>query len=190
VAAPPDDDALLAGMALGDTGAAEVFVRRHAERVTGVALAVVGDRQVAEDVAQEVFWRAWRAAANFDARRGTGEAWLLTIARNAAIDYVRVTRPQPVDPQVLVSLVGDDRGRDGAPGDDLVAEAEATEVRAALRVLPDDQRRALLMAAVGGRTAAEVGAAEGIPLGTAKTRIRTALRRLREALQEDARREV
>jgi RNA polymerase sigma factor (sigma-70 family) len=189
VAALPDD-ALLAGMALGDTDAAEIFVRRHAERVTGVAWAVVGDRQVAEDVAQEAFWRAWRAAANYDPRRGTGEAWLLTIARNAAIDYVRVTRPQPFGPETLASLLGDHPSPDDSPEQGLLAQDEATQIRMALRDLPEEQRRALLMAAVGGRTAAEVSVAEGIPLGTAKTRIRTALRRLRTSLQQDARREV
>jgi DNA-directed RNA polymerase specialized sigma24 family protein len=61
-------------------------------------------------------------------------------------------------------------------------------VRAALEALPDEQRRAILLAAVGGRTAAEVGLAEGIPLGTAKTRIRTGLRRMRNTLEVDARR--
>jgi RNA polymerase sigma factor (sigma-70 family) len=183
----PDDDALLAGMATGDGAAAEMFVRRHAPSVIGVAMAVVSDRQVAEDVAQETFWRAWRAAATYDPRRGSVRSWLLAISRNAAIDYVRVRRAHPVDPGHLAALLGGDPAQ-GVAEDALMAEADAREVRAALAALPDEQRRAILLAAVGGRTAAEVGLAEGIPLGTAKTRIRTGLRRMRTTLEVDARR--
>ena len=76
----------------------------------------------------------------------------------------------------------------GAADDELVVEAEAEEVRRALERLPEDQRRALLLAAVAGRSAAEVGEIEGIPLGTAKTRIRAALTRMRDSLEVEARR--
>jgi RNA polymerase sigma factor (sigma-70 family) len=183
----PDDDALLAGMATGDGAAAEMFVRRHAPSVIGVAMAVVSDRQVAEDVAQETFWRAWRAAATYDPRRGSVRSWLLAISRNAAIDHVRVRRAHPVAPGRLAALLGSDPAQ-GVAEDALMTEADAREVRAALAALPDEHRRAILQAAVGGRTAAEVGLAEGIPLGTAKTRIRTGLRRMRNTLEVDARR--
>jgi RNA polymerase sigma factor (sigma-70 family) len=184
-----DDGALLAGMAAGDAEAAAVFVRRHAGRVVGVAFAVVGDHALAEDVGQETFWRAWRAAGSYDPRRGTGEAWLLAIARNAAIDQVRVRRPQPFDPTLLAMLCGADDDRAGLPHEVAIAYDEAAQVRDALATLPLEQRRALVLAAVGGRTAADVGMSEGVPLGTAKTRIRTGLRRLRAALEEEAGRE-
>ena len=185
-AAPPDD-LLIAAMASGDTDAAARFVRRHAAVVIGVVFAIVGDRHTAEDVAQEVFWRAWRAASSYDPRRGTGEAWLLAIARNAAIDYVRVRRPRPLGPAEMGHLLA--RGHDdaGPPDEAVVADTDAVLVRRALSRLPEAQRRAVVMSAVGGRTAAEVGTAEGIPLGTAKTRIRTALQRLRDAMAESER---
>ncbi|MBI2709489.1 MAG: RNA polymerase sigma factor [Actinobacteria bacterium] len=174
------DDALLAGFASGDGAAATAFVRRFQARVYGVALAVVGDRARADDVAQEAFVRAWRAAATFDARRGSVPTWLLAITRNAAIDAVRAERVRPtthLDELVL-------RVATSVPGPPTAAEAddERTVVVAALRQLPPEQRRAVVLAALGGRTAQEVSRIDGIPLGTAKTRIRTGLRKLRTAL--------
>jgi RNA polymerase sigma factor (sigma-70 family) len=183
----PDDDLLLAGMAAGDRYATERFVRRHAAAVIGVAFAIVGDHGLAEDVAQETFSRAWRAGATYDPRRGGVRSWLLAISRNAAIDHVRVRRARPLDPEAVTALLADNPDAD-APDDALILEAEAAQVRRALARLPHDQRRAMLLATVGGRTAAEVGDIEGIPVGTAKTRIRTGLGRMRATLEVDARR--
>lgn len=182
-----DDDALLAAMAGGDRAAAAVFVRRHAAAVTGVAYHVVRDRALAEDIAQETFLRAWRSAGTFDARRGHAKAWLLSISRNAAIDLVRVRRAAPLSPDTVTELLSG-RISLASPDDHLLEEADAAEVRRALERLPDEQRRALVLAAVGGRSAAEVGDIEGVPVGTAKTRIRTALLRMRDALEVEARR--
>ena len=86
------DDALLAGFAVGDSDAAAAFIRRHQRRVFGLALAVVGDPVLAEDVAQEAFARAWRHAGAYDPRRGSVPTWLLTITRNLAIDAARLRR--------------------------------------------------------------------------------------------------
>ena len=72
----------------------------------GVALAVVGDPHLAEDVAQQTFERAWRRAASFDASRGSVRTWLTTIAHNLAIDAVRARKPTPVDPTDLIRLLG------------------------------------------------------------------------------------
>lgn len=174
-------------MADGDRTASTVFVRRHAPAVIGVAYHIVRDRAQAEDIAQETFWRAWRAAETYDARRGDVRSWLLAISRHAAIDYVRVRRASPLEPQAVAVLLSG-RLSDGPADERLVADADAAEVRAALARLPDDQHRALLLAAVGGRSAAEVADIEGIPLGTAKTRIRAGLRRMRDALEVEARR--
>ena len=96
------DDALIAGLAVGDEDAASAFVRRFQRRVFGLARTIVGDDRAAEDVAQEAFVRAWRHAGSFDPRRGTVVGWLLTITRNLAIDAVRVRRPLVVDPAALV----------------------------------------------------------------------------------------
>ncbi len=185
----PEDDALLAGMAAGDRAAASTFVRRHAAAVIGVAFQVVRDRGLAEDVAQETFLKAWRAAATYDPRRGSARSWLLSISRNAAIDLVRVRQAAPLSPDAITGLLAEAAVPE-APDEDLLAQADAVEVRQVLGRLPEDQRRAVLLAAVAGRSAAEVGEIEEIPLGTAKTRIRKALMRMRDGLEVEARRGV
>lgn len=183
-----EDDALLAGMAAGERDAATLFVRRHAPSVVGLAYHILGDRAQAEDVAQEAFSRAWRAAETYDPRRGDVRSWLLAIGRNAAIDHVRVRRATPLEPDSVTALLSK-LVDNTSPDEAMIADADAVEVRAALRRLPDEQRRALLLATVAGRTAAQIGEIEGIPLGTAKGRVRAGLRRMRHALAIEARRE-
>jgi RNA polymerase sigma-70 factor (ECF subfamily) len=174
------DDALVAGLVVEDPDAATAFVRRFQAQVYGLAVGVTRDAALAEDVAQEAFVRAWRAAPTFDPARGTVAGWLLTITRNVAIDAVRARRAAPTEDDEL------DRLLHLTVGPDATAEAAATTVEAdralaLLRSGPPEQARAVVLAVLGGCTAAEVGVHEGIPLGTAKTRIRTGLRRLRAA---------
>jgi RNA polymerase sigma-70 factor (ECF subfamily) len=176
------DDALLAGYAVGDPDAAVAFIRRHQSKVCGLARAIVSDPVRAEDVAQEAFLRAWRHAPAYDARKGSVATWLLTITRNLAIDAVRLRRSQPVDPQVLSALDVVAGGPDASPAAAAETRLEVNRVRVALAGLNEGQRRALLLAAVCGRTAKEISEAEGIPLGTAKTRIRSGLLKLRDNL--------
>jgi RNA polymerase sigma factor (sigma-70 family) len=173
------DDALVTGFATGDPGTAAAFVRRFQARVFGLALNMVGDAAVAEEIAQEAFVRAWRHSGGYDARKGRVITWLLAITRNLAIDHLRSRRPEPIDPTIagsaeaLWARAAPDAGT--SPGDG------TAELRDALGELPADQRRALLLAALFGYTAREVGTIEDIPLGTAKTRIRTAMRKLAAA---------
>lgn len=176
------DDALLAGVAVGDSDAMTAFTRRYQARVFGLARTIVGDRAVAEEVAQEAFVRAWRHAPAYDSRRASVATWLLTITRNLAIDAIRPQRPVPMDPDVLLQLDMEATGVGAAPDAAAEASEEAGRLRAALAQLPEGQRRALVMATMCGRTAKEVSEVEGIPLGTAKTRIRAGLQRLRETL--------
>jgi RNA polymerase sigma-70 factor (ECF subfamily) len=176
------DDAVLAAMAAGDPDAAVAFVRRFQARVFGVAHAVLGDRDRADDVAQEAFVRAWRHGDSFDPRRGSVISWLLAITRNLAIDQLRAQRLRPTDH--LESVIVRVAARDPDPASAAALDDERRRVVAALREVPYEQRRAVLLAALGGRTAQEIGDIEEIPLGTAKTRIRTGLRRVRDALDE------
>jgi RNA polymerase sigma-70 factor (ECF subfamily) len=175
------DDTLLASFALGDADAAAAFIRRYQGRVYGLARSMVGDPDLAEDVAQEAFIRAWRHAPAYDSRRGSVHTWLLVITRSLAIDAMRLRRAQPVDPETLNGL---DLRTSADKGPEAAAETNAAvrEVRAALDRLPADQRQALLLAALCGRTAAEISEIESIPLGTAKTRIRTGLHKVRAAM--------
>jgi len=170
---------LLAGMAAGDAQATAAFVRRYQARVFGLALRIVGVPAVAEDVAQEAFVRAWRFAGGYDPRRGAVAGWLLTITRNAAIDMRRLARDQPYDPQVLIDLIAEPDGTPAYPD----RYADTQRLRAGLASLPREQAVAVVLAAVYGLTAREIAERESIPLGTAKTRIRLGLARLRNQLE-------
>ena len=161
-------------MAAGDASAMATFVRRYQARVYGLALKVVKDSGLAEEVAQDAFMRAWRYAATYDARRGQVGTWLLTITRNLSVDAARLRRDFPVDPEQLIGHPG---GRDrGARLRGRRADAGGTPG------LPAEQARPVVLAAVYGLTAQEIADREGIPLGTAKTRIRRGLARLRHEL--------
>ncbi len=181
VAAEPSDETLLARYARSDPEGSAAFVKRYERRVFGVARTIVGDARAAEEVAQEALLKVWRHADAFDARRGTVAAWVLTITRNLAIDVVRSRRPITVAPDDLVRLSASDRD----PGDVVALGDDLHRLHAALGALPDAQRTAVVLAGVWGITAREIAEQEGIPLGTAKTRIRAALIRLREAMLHD-----
>lgn len=173
------DEALLAGLGSGDRDAAAVFVRRFQRRVFGLTLSVLRDRGAAEEAAQESFVRAWRHASAYDARRGTVAAWLLTIARNVSINMLTARRFDPIDPEVLLAMEGKRPAEAGAEG--RVADREL--LREPLARLPEDQRRALVLAVFYGFTAREISELDGVPLGTVKTRIRSAMLKLRSQLR-------
>ena len=175
------DESLLAGLGSGDSEAAAAFVRRFQGRVFGLALTIVGDRERAEDVAQETFVRAWKHAGAFDPRRGGVTAWLLTIARNVAVDVVRLRRHETLGSDALLALQIPSAEQD--PDERMIAAGESERVRRAVATLPDEQKRALVLAAFHGLTGREISELEGIPLGTVKTRIRTAMLKLRSALE-------
>jgi RNA polymerase sigma factor (sigma-70 family) len=174
------DETLVAGLAAGDRDAASAFVQRFQRRVFGLARTIVADDRAAEDIAQEAFVRAWKHAGAYDPRRGSVVGWLLTITRNLSIDAVRVRVPVALDPSALLGIdrASDERG----PVEHAELSDDRDRLRAALARLPEDQCRAVVLAGLLGYTAREVGEIEDIPLGTAKTRIRTALLRLRTAL--------
>lgn len=171
------DEALLAVVAAGDDGAMLTFVRRYQARLFGLALGIVGDRQLAEDVTQEAFIRVFRHAASYDERRGSVASWVLVITRNLAIDRLRERRPIPHAPvdRVFLSLAST-----AVTPEDATERSDASaQLRASLASLPDAQRRAVILATLHGRTAAEIAAQESIPIGTAKSRLRLGLQRLR-----------
>ena len=171
---------MLAGLASGDSDAAAAFIRRFQGRVFGLARTIVGDPETAEEVAQETFVRAWRHAGAYDPRRGRVSTWLLTITRNLAVDVLRLRHDQPMDPEAIARL----QLWISEPGpEERQLAVDETRLRSGVRALPEEQRRALLLAAFYGWTAREISESEKIPLGTVKTRIRTALLKLRSALE-------
>jgi RNA polymerase sigma-70 factor (ECF subfamily) len=175
------DEALLAGMAVGDQSAAVVFVRRYQRRVFGLAYSMTNDASVAEEVAQEALIRVWRHAPVFDNRRGSVTSWVLTITRNLTIDALRMRRAVPTDPDEFAASAM--MSLEHNPEDAVLRGDTSDVMRRALSGLPPEQRRAVVLAAVYGRTALEISEEEAIPLGTAKTRIRTGLIRLRAAVE-------
>jgi RNA polymerase sigma factor (sigma-70 family) len=178
----PSDEALLAGFATGDPRTAAAFVRRFQGRVYGLALTIVRQPAVAEEVAQETFTRVYRHAGNYDARKGRVSTWLLSIARNLSIDQTRMRRLDPVDPDVIAAEISIESQTPGA--DEMALQPdERARLRSAIGDLPDDQRRALVLATYMGRTAKEISDLDDVPLGTVKTRIRTAMLKLRDQLE-------
>jgi RNA polymerase sigma factor (sigma-70 family) len=177
------DETLLAGLGAGDADLSIAFVRRFQRVVFGVALTVISDPATAEDVAQQTFERAWRHAQVYDSRRGSVRAWLTTIAHNLAVDVVRARTSTPVDPGDLPALLS---AMTDTPERLAEANDRAAGLRRALARLPAPQARAVAMAGIYGMTAQQIAGAEGIPLGTAKTRIRDGMGKLRAAyLPED-----
>jgi RNA polymerase sigma-70 factor (ECF subfamily) len=174
------DEALLTALGLGDPDAASVFIRRYQAKVYGVASLITSDRVLAEDIAQQAFERAWRHAASYDGRRGSVTTWLLTITRNLAIDACRVRRADPIDPSQLLSMLPATSELD--PADAALHADTIDRVRPALAQLPPEQRRAVLLATLAGRTTTEIGEIEGIPVPTAKSRLRLGLAKLRDSL--------
>ena len=171
---------LLGQAALGDQVAFAAFYDAMSARAYGLALRVVRNPAHAEEVLQEAFLDAWRSSARYDAQRGSAAGWLLTIVHRKAVDRVR---------SVEAATARDETwDRETTPIDhDQTAEAahaslDATRVRNAVATLTDVQRRAVELAYFGGYTHTEVATLLDVPLGTAKTRIRDGLIRLRDLM--------
>lgn len=151
-----------------------------AARVLGLVLRVLRDRSQAEEVTQEVFLQVWRSAGSFDPARGSALAWLLTLAHRRAVDRVRSAAAQSRRDHTYESLraqIPFDSTAEAAEG-----RIEATRVHSALEELTQAQRSAVELAFFDGLTHREVSDRLGVPLGTAKTRIRDGLRRMRDEL--------
>jgi len=169
-----DDAALLALVRRGDEHAMASLFDRYSKVVYSVALRVLRDPASAEDVLQEVFMQIWRNTDRFVATRGSLGGWLAVVARNRSIDALRRKRPtEQVDDMALASNYN------------LADEAERNSLmeraRSVIHMLPIEQRKTLEMAFFDGLTHSEIAEMTGDPLGTVKTRIRSALTSLRKA---------
>jgi RNA polymerase sigma factor (sigma-70 family) len=157
---------------------AEIY-DQYASFVYGLALRVIGDARAAEDVSQDVFVGLWERPGAFDPDRGSLRTWLGTITHRRAVDYVRreEARRRRAEREAARAV--------SAPDVEELATAmvAAERVRAALDVLPSDQRRAIQLAYFGGKTYRQVAEVLGIPEGTAKSRLRLGLRRIAAALE-------
>jgi RNA polymerase sigma-70 factor (ECF subfamily) len=181
------DEALIAALVAGEPEALGALYDRHARVVFSVIMRIAGDRDVAEEILQEVFLRAWQQAHTFDETRGTVRFWLHRIAHNLTLNELRrrQRRPQVQRRLPMVDSEGDDYADGVATGQDPAVDAwcavRDAELAHALDQLPPGQRAVLLLYAEGF-SQSEIAAKLGEPLGTVKSRMRRALCRLREAL--------
>jgi len=180
--AVPPDAALLSGVQAGDEDALASLYDRYGGLVFTLALRVVGDRDLAQEVLQDTFLRCWRGSATYRPERGGVAGWLMGIARNRAIDLLRSGQHQSRlrEQQPLPAPYEEGHPRSADPTE-LVALRHTMSI--ALASLSSAQRQAVELAYYGGLTQAEIALSLGQPLGTVKTRIRDAMARLRSALQ-------
>jgi RNA polymerase sigma-70 factor, ECF subfamily len=182
------DQALVTRVARGDSAALEALYDRYAARVLGVALKIIGDQSLAEDILQETFWRVWQNAAAYQPQLGPFTGWLFRIVRNLSIDAYR---RRNVRPQAIRSANGTDPILDETPDPDtdVAEQAQAIltnrQIRSALASLPDVQRQVIELAYFYGMTRQEIAEATGEALGTIHTRARLALQKLRGELERD-----
>lgn len=174
----PSDDQLLASVATGDREAFATLYDRVADGVFGVVRRVLRDPSLAEEVAQEVLLEVWRTAPRFDAERGRARTWIFTMAHRRAVDRVR--SEQAARDRNDRFAFSDQRAPFDTVSEEVENRFEARQVRSALDGLTDLQREAVELAYFGGHTYEEVARILDIPLGTAKTRLRDGLIRLRD----------
>ncbi len=179
----PSDAALMQQLIDRAPGALEALYDRYSRAVYSLVLRIAQHAANAEEIVQDVFLQLWRNAHRYQPSRGRLEAWLFTLARNRALDYVRMKREKQrrreetldVQPAAVVAP---------NPESTIDRERRAKRVRSLMRSLPEVQRRAIELAFFEGMTHSEVSAALQEPLGTVKSWIRNGLLRLREALEE------
>jgi RNA polymerase sigma-70 factor (ECF subfamily) len=176
-----DDSVLIGLVARRDEAALSVLYDRYNRLVFSLALRVVGERALAEEIVLDSFWSVWRAANSFVADRGRFVAWLMSVARHRAIDELRRLNVRPEGNSVEL----DDALK--IPHADQVEEVVDSHqrrdlVRSILAQLPGPQRQALEMAYFGGLTQQEIADKTGTPLGTVKTRMRLGMLKLRDEL--------
>lgn len=171
------DSELLRRVGDGDDNAFELLYRRYARPVFGLALRRLGDRSRAEDAVQETFTSVWRSARTYRPERGPGAPWLYAVARNAIVDDARGGRKEPL------AEAPDEPSEDAGPLERAEQGWLSWRVHRALEEVPDAERRVLELAYWSGLSQSEIAAFLGIPLGTVKTRTRTALARLADVLE-------
>jgi RNA polymerase sigma-70 factor (ECF subfamily) len=165
----------------GDTSALAELYDRHARTVYSLALRVLADRAEAEDVVQDVFTQAWRHCARYDRSRATVAGWLVMMTRSRSIDRLRSRQVRPdasIAPVDMPDVPGSGPGQEAL----VIAGESVGRLRSALGALPASLRTPLELAYYEGLTQTAIAEKLGEPLGTIKTRMRTALHKLRAVL--------
>ncbi len=178
------DEELLTRLAQEDEEAMRAFYRRYAGLVFSLAQRVLGDQARAEEILQETMLRVWRMAGSYDITRGRVDAWVVTIARNLTISMLRRDRNAPIFARL--DDLGDVQDIADDPEEAAWLRARRELVREALLQLPLAQRKVVLLAYFGDLSQSEIADRTGEPLGTVKSRLRLALRRLEPLLRVGA----
>ena len=174
----PSDEELLERVGRRDHAAFEVLYKRYSRSVLGLALRRLGDRGRAEDALQETFTAIWRAARTYKPERGKAAPWLFAVARNSISDRGRARREPPAE-------APDEPSLDAGPDERAEQSWLTWRVHGALETLPDHERELIELAYWSGLSQSEIANLIGIPLGTVKTRTRSALARLADELEEE-----
>ena len=179
---PARDRQTLADVARGSGDAVAELYDRYGASVYGLALRVLGQPDLAEEIVQDVFAQVWREAGRYDAARSTVAGWIVMLTRTRAIDRLRARKARPdlaavgsIDTMPLPSA-------ERTPESTTIVEEHARLVRGALARLPEQFRSLVELAYYEGLTHSEIAARTGMPLGTVKTRLRNAMGELRSAL--------
>ena len=178
-----EDKDLISGIRDRDRMALEALYSRYSGAVYGLAMRMLRDAGAAEEVAQDTFFNIWRRAGSYDAPRGSVTTWLFGIARNRAIDELRKRRRAADRVQNGVDLSNKPaETRDSDPAEYAAVLHEGRRVREAIGDLRPEQRQVVALAYFGGMTHTQISRELGQPLGTVKTRMRLAIKKLRRAL--------
>jgi RNA polymerase sigma-70 factor (ECF subfamily) len=179
--APISDAELLRRIAGGDEEAVASLYDHYKSILFSLILRILHSQSEAEDILQEVFLQVWKKAADFDEERGRPFTWLVTLARSRAIDRLRQLNSRERTAMEASRAAVED-WTDAA--EDAIKAEQSAHLRSALAELPEEQRRALLLAYFEGLTQTEIAARLNAPLGTVKTRMRSGMIKLREILGE------
>lgn len=175
-----DDAQLVASAARGDRDALASLYDRHGGAMLGLGLRILGDRGEAEELLHDVFLEAWKRAGDYDPSRGSVRAWLLLRMRSRSLDRVKSaarSRTAAVGENVETAA-----GSEPATAGE---QADAQRVHGALAELPEEQRRVLELGYFAGLSCSEIAESLGVPIGTVKSRLHAALKKLRAAFRVD-----
>lgn len=174
----PSDEHLLRRVVSGNSEAFELIYRRYAQTIMSITFRMLGDRESAADVTQTAFLRLWQQASKLSVRSGSIRGWLITVARNAALDLLRARRTEAVPLTHDTPEIADS----SETSIQVIAGFQTRAVRDVIDLLNQDQRTVIELAFFGDLTQSAIAECTGMPLGTVKSRLRLAMRHLRTAL--------
>ena len=177
-----DDGELLALIVRQSRDGLEAFYDRYAKAVYSLSMHMLRDPEAAEEVTQDVFFNVWRRASSYNADRGKVSSWLFSIAHHKTIDELRRRRREQAHVQHGVDLSNEPTDGEGDPMQYATLEFERGELKEALSKLKPEQRKVVVLAYFGGLTHTEIANHLGQPLGTVKTRMRLAMKKLRQVI--------